>query len=37
VEQPAKLSEIQRTLEAVLGKRNEAAPEVRRREPVAAK
>ena len=37
VEQPAKLSEIQRTLEAVLGKRNEAVPEVRRREPVAAK
>ena len=37
VEQPAKLSEIQRTLEAVLGKWNEAAPEVRRREPVAAK
>ena len=37
VEQPAKLSEIQRTLEVVLGKRNEAVPEVRRREPVAAK
>src|SRR5271165_762786 len=37
VEQPAKLSGIRRTLEAVLGKRNEAAPEVSRREPVAAK
>ena len=36
-EQPAKLSEIQRTLEAVLGKGNEAAPEVRLRELVAAK
>src|SRR5271169_6250492 len=37
VEQPVKLADIRTTLEAVLGKRNEAAPEVSRREPVAAK
>jgi hypothetical protein len=36
VEQPGKLSEIQRTLEAVLAKANDRAPRETRREPVAA-
>jgi [protein-PII] uridylyltransferase len=36
VEQPAKLSEIQSTLEAVLAKDNDMAPRETRREPVAA-
>ena len=36
VEQPAKLSEIQSTLEAVLAKGNDMTPPETRREPVAA-
>ena len=36
VEQPAKLAEIQSTLEAVLAKGNDMAPRETRREPVAA-
>jgi [protein-PII] uridylyltransferase len=36
VDQPAKLSEIQTTLEAVLARGNDTAPQETRREPVAA-